>query len=263
MKSLLFITVSCLVLLGCHKHAHQDDHADDQESGDGGGHGHSHGADAKSFSGAIHKEGKGITLLPETRQRLDLKLTEVTEERMPLEVAFTARVFATESKGRFEASGILSAEKARHLEAGLPVSLYFSDGDTLKGVVARTSTPISTNETEVIVRFASSHPAIALGSFLRVEASIPSDELVLTIPRQALIKGTSESFVYIQNEDAFLRTVVKPGRETGGAVEIEEGLLEGDSVVSQAAMDLWLVELRAVKGGQGCCPAPPVKGKGK
>jgi hypothetical protein len=44
-------------------------------------------------------------------------------------------------------------------------------------------------------------------------------------------------------------------------VEIKDGLLEGDQVVTRGAMDLWLVELRAVKGGQGCCPAPPVRGK--
>lgn len=265
MKSSLLIISSCLALLGCHRHEGEDHHegSEHEEHASEGGHGHSHGADAKSFSGATHKEGKGITLLPETKERLNLELTEVQDQKLPLEISFAARVFASKPNGEFEASGILSTEKIPYLRKGSPVKIQLQGGKIVPGVVSRTSTPISTNETEVIVHFASSDPAITHGSFLKVHATAESDEAVTTVPKEALIKGTTESFVYVQNEDAYLRTVVTPGRESADKVEIKEGLFEGDFVVSKAAMDLWLVELRAVKGGQGCCPAPPVKAKGK
>jgi multidrug efflux pump subunit AcrA (membrane-fusion protein) len=65
--------------------------------------------------------------------------------------------------------------------------------------------------------------------------------------------------VYVVNGDAYLLTWVELGARSGGLVEVTDGLLAGDSVVTRGAMDLWLVELRAQKGGQGCCPAPPKK----
>lgn len=250
MKVLLLIAICSLALVGCQQHEHSD------------GDSHSHEVNAQSFSGATHKEGTGITLLPETEERLGVKLEEVREEKLSREITFTARVFAG-NDDQVEASGILSAEDARHLKEGSSVKLQAADGRLLDGVVARSSSPISTNESEVIVRFSAPESSATVGSFLRVSASVPSSEAVTTVPKKALIKGTTESFVYVQNGDAYLRTVVEPGRESADAVEIEEGLLEGDLVVSQGAMDLWLVELRAVKGGQGCCPAPPVRGKRK
>ena len=54
---------------------------------------------------------------------------------------------------------------------------------------------------------------------------------------------------------------VQAGAEGDGLVEIRDGLLSGDSVVTQGALQLWLIELRAVKGGQGCCAAPAVRKK--
>jgi hypothetical protein len=36
-------------------------------------------------------------------------------------------------------------------------------------------------------------------------------------------------------------------------VEITDGLYSGDKVASRAVQNLWLTELRFVKGGAGCC----------
>jgi multidrug efflux pump subunit AcrA (membrane-fusion protein) len=51
------------------------------------------------------------------------------------------------------------------------------------------------------------------------------------------------------NGEAYQRTAVKTGAEADGLVEITDGLLEGDSVVTKPVESLYLVELRAVKGG--------------
>jgi hypothetical protein len=242
----------CLVIVGCKPAEHGDDHDNETEN-------HSPGDDVKSFSGATHKEGKGITLLPETEKRLGLQLAEVKEESVEKEIEFTARIFATESNKTLLASGWLPANEAKSFSAGTAVKLRSATGALFDGTVAEAVKPVSTNEAEVIIRFAAEN--IPLGSFVQVTAKIESQQPTITIPREALIAGTTETFVYVQNGNAYLRTVVEPGRGNKDSVEIKDGLLEGDQVVTRGALDLWLVELRAVKGGQGCCPAPPVKGK--
>lgn len=240
------LAITCLSVIGCKPVDHD--------------HGHSHEADAQSFSGAVHKEGKGITLLPETEKRLGVQLAEVKETTISKEVEFTARVFASETNGQLLASGWLAVNDAKSFSTGSFVTLRSGSGESFEGIVADAKKPLSTNETEIVVQFRAEN--VPVGTFLQIAANIPSENPTITIPREALIRGTTETFVYVQNGDAYLRTVVESGRENKDSVEIKDGLLEGDVVVTQGAMDLWLVELRAVKGGQGCCPAPPVKGKG-
>jgi len=49
--------------------------------------------------------------------------------------------------------------------------------------------------------------------------------------------------------DAYLRTAVKTGAEADDQVEITDGPSAGDRVVSTPVQALWLIELRATKGG--------------
>jgi multidrug efflux pump subunit AcrA (membrane-fusion protein) len=261
MKHLFFLAIVGFVLVGCHRPDHE--HKQGEQCGSEASHEQSHGEDAQSFSGATHKAGKGITLLPQTKEELGVTLDEVREEKLPLEISLTARVFSSDEQRGFQASGILPTKRVQGLKKGFPIKVQTSKGVVLDGRIGELSTPISTNETEVVVEFSADASAARIGTPVRVTVSLPANEAVTTIPKEALIKCATESFVYVQNEDAYLRTIVQPGRETADAVEIKDGLLEGDFVVSRGAMDLWLVELRAVKGGQGCCPAPPAKGKGK
>lgn len=81
----------------------------------------------------------------------------------------------------------------------------------------------------------------------------------LAVPRSAVLNTTSGTSVYVVNEDYYKRSIVKVGRSFDGFVEITEGVYEGDFVVTDAVQTLWLVELRAVKGGKGCCPMPDAK----
>lgn len=251
--SILTVIAAATFLVACGRD-HDHDAGEEQQS---------HGDDAQSFSGATHKEGQGITLLPETKERLGIQMAEVHEAVLPHEIVFRARIFETKPGGLFRASGFVRTDQAKDLKPGLPVSIRVRDGTTSLGTIENSASLISTNEAELILRFESTNSALRVGSFLHAIASVPTDEPVPTIPKEALIKGTTESFVYVQNGESYLRTVVTPGRSSNDTIEIKDGLLEGDAVVAKGAMDLWLVELRAVKGGQGCCPAPPAKGKGK
>ena len=85
-------------------------------------------------------------------------------------------------------------------------------------------------------------------------------EQILTVPKAAVLNTTAGASVYVENGDYYKRTDIKVGRTFGDSVEIKEGVYEGDVVVTGAAQTLWLIELRAVKGGKGCCPMPDAKG---
>jgi hypothetical protein len=258
-----------LVFSGCKRersHAHHDG-----EHSPGGGDGHSHGDDAESFSGATFKEGTGITLLEETRQLLGVQTLEVREQKLPRVIRFVGRLFETTiadgaaagqaSPARHLASGTLPAGDATRLQPGLPVQLTTLSGVTITGEVQRVTKALPNGEAEVIVAFRSESPRLEDGDFTEAAIFVPGEKSSLVVPRESVIRGATGDLVYVVNGGAYLLAWVELGAEADGLVEVTDGLLAGDSVVTRGALDLWLVELRALKGGQGCCPAPPAKGK--
>lgn len=252
---LLALVCVTAVLSGC-DHGHDHGHADDD------GHGHSHGDNAQSFSGATHKEGTGIALIEETRHLLGIETVEVQEKALAREIQFTVRVFDTRAVEKHLASGIIPANDAALLQRESPVLFRSASGVCVTGVVQRVMQPLANGEAEVIVALNPEGSPLKQGDFGKVTVSVPGEGASLVVPAEAVIKGTGGSLVYVVNGDAYLLTWVELGKQADGWVEVTAGLLEGDSVVTRGVMDLWLVELRAVKGGQGCCPAPPKKGKG-
>ena len=63
------------------------------------------------------------------------------------------------------------------------------------------------------------------------------------------MRAADGTFVYTINGNAYFRTAVKIGAEAEGFVEVTDGLLSGDVVVTKPVEKLWLIELRATKGG--------------
>jgi len=246
----------------------------DQRGDTDGDHGHSHAADgshsdsAQSFSGATHKEGTGITLLEETRKFLGIQTVEVQEQILPRRIRFTARVLTAVNPGgsgvvtEHLALGVVSTNDAAILRPGLAMQLQTTSGLIVTGVIQQVSQPLAEGEAEVVAAFSTAIRTLQEGGFGDVSVSVPGERNVMVVPREAVIKSANGNLVYAVNGDAFTLTWVELGVEADGLVEVTDGLLPGDSVVTHGAMDLWLVELRAVKGGQGCCPAPPKKGKG-
>jgi multidrug efflux pump subunit AcrA (membrane-fusion protein) len=251
------LTLAAALLAGCGHGDHDHDNA--------GAHGHSHGDDAGSFSGATHKEGEGITLLAETRQRLGIQTVEVGERRLPREVRFTGRVVDAAVGGVAPAGllavGAVSTNDAVMLRAGRPARFVTRSGAALGGEVHRLTRPLANDDAEVIVALGGDTSALRPGEFGEVVVTVPGGKEVLTVPQEAVIRGAMGDLVYVVNGDAYLLTWVELGAASDGFVEIADGLLAGDRVVTRGAMDLWLIELRAQKGGQGCCPAPPKKEK--
>jgi multidrug efflux pump subunit AcrA (membrane-fusion protein) len=78
---------------------------------------------------------------------------------------------------------------------------------------------------------------------------VPAGDPVTVVPREALLRTAEGVFVYVANGPAYLRTPVVTGAEDGSHVGIVDGLYAGDVVVTRAVEALWLIELRATKGG--------------
>jgi hypothetical protein len=269
LNRLILLTLA-VALVGC---GHKDDH--DHEAD-----GHSHGDDAESFSGATHKEGTGITLLDETRQLLGIQTAEVQERALPRKVRFTARVYDAGQAADLLVLGTVSTNDAAWLRPGLGVQFQTASGMTLTGAVQQVSRQLADGEAEIIAALSgasisdparfkhhphsgskSGTPSLKPGAFGEITITVAGEKATLVVPREAVIKSTTGNLVYAVNGEAYILTWVEIGAESDGWVEIKDGLFAGDSVVTRGVMELWLVELRAVKGGQGCCPAPPKKGK--
>jgi hypothetical protein len=72
------------------------------------------------------------------------------------------------------------------------------------------------------------------------------------IPATALVRTVKGDFVYVVNGEWFLRTPVKLSANDSSHFAVEEGLYEGDKIVTRGARELWLAELQAINGGVGC-----------
>ena len=81
---------------------------------------------------------------------------------------------------------------------------------------------------------------------------MPKSTPVTVIPSAALLRTIQGTYVYTVNGDAYYRTAVTTGGSAGGKIEITDGLYAGDQVVAKPVETLWLIELRATKGGGHC-----------
>jgi hypothetical protein len=170
------------------------------------------------------------------------------------------RVYKTR-EGSILTSATVTPEEARALKRGQTVRTL-SNGTDLIGSVTRVNDELQkvTGLTEVLVEFADASGAFSVGAFISAKVDMESEASVVTIPSAALLECSDGHSVYTVSGESFVRTPVTVGAMSGDVVAIVDGLYEGDQVVSQPVMSLWLTELAAVKGGQACC-LTPAKGK--
>lgn len=77
------------------------------------------------------------------------------------------------------------------------------------------------------------------GQFVRIQVGLPAEEGVIALPQTALSSSLYGDYVYLvrpseENAEQLVvaQVFVKPGRRSGGVVEIAEGVAPGDQVVS-------------------------------
>ena len=251
------LALAVLALAGCGKHDSSNGHDHGQEKAEGKDDGHGH--EEESPSGASFKPGKGIILTEETRKILDVQTAEVTEQKLPAQLRFNLQIFGEVHHHQLKpedhtgcdvhGSAFLSPENAAAVRKGLPVEIQSRSNGIFKGVVLDVHKELAISESEIIVGVSNATKQLQPGEFLSAGIALPRDESVMVVPRSALLRSSEGTFVYVINGAAYSRTAVKLGGEANGLLEITDGLLTGDVVVTKPVETLYLIELRATKGG--------------
>ena len=252
MKALRFVTLLPALLvwtslfMGC---GHKE--------GAGKEEGHGHGEE--SASGASFKAGKGVIVAEKTKKLLGVEVADVAERKLPNQIRFTVQAFGEkhhhllnqEDHSGCDAHGsaFLSSEAAVVVRTGQPVQILKDTNSPLGGVVLAVQKALALGESEVVIGVSNATTALKSGEFVPARINLPRDEAVAAIPKAALLRTSEGTFVYAVNGEAYFRTAVKVGSEADGWVEISDGLFAGDQVVTKPVQTLWLIELRATKGG--------------
>jgi len=259
LRSIAFLPalfVAAALFVGCgHKEGDGHDHGKEAAHGKGDGHGHGE----ESPSGASFKAGKGVLVTEETKKILGLEIADVTERKLPNQIRFTVQVFGEKhhhllnqedhSGCDVHGSGFVSTNTASVVKAGQPVELIKGTNSPLPGVVLAVQKALALGESEIVIGISNATTALKSGEFVPARINLPRDQAVTAIPQAAVLRTSEGTFVYAVNGDAYFRTAVKVGAEADGSVEITDGLLPGDQVVTKPVQSLWLIELRATKGG--------------
>ncbi len=259
LRSIAFLSVllaAGLLLAGC-GHKEGDGHDHSKEAGHGKEDGHGHGEE--SPSGASFKAGKGVSVTEETKKLLGVEVTDVAERKLPNQIRLTVQVFGEKhhhvpnqedhSGCDVHGSGFLATNTAALVKAGQPVHVLKATNSVLGGVVLAVQKALALGESEIVVGVSNATTGLKPGEFVPARINLPRDEAVAAVPQSALLRTSEGTFVYAVNGDAYFRTAVKIGAEADGWVEITDGLLAGDQVVTKPVQTLWLIELRATKGG--------------
>ncbi len=223
---LTILALGGLALAGCGKPAPAGGHA---------GHDHDAHNHAEGESPVQFKEGTGLQLSAETSTSLGLKTGEVEERAVRHTYEVTASVYDAGPPAR--ASSFVPVEIADDLEKHPPAEAR----------ILAIHRELSSAVTQVEIVFAiEGTPPVGSTISLTLRGPVTTGTAV---PRSALLRTATGTFVYVVNGASLLRTTVKPGASDGEYIEILDGLYAGDVVATAGVEQLWLTELRLTKGG--------------
>ena len=191
-------------------------------------------------SRATFKEGRGLKFLPETAAAIGLKTAPVEEHAVPRSLPVTAQVLDSGPPASLSAS--VAASDADWLEktALLDAKLVRIDRATAS-TTGLADLTLSVNRS-----------GLTAGEYVPLTLTAKEASPVVAVPKSAVLHSAGGTFVYAVSGDYLVRTPVKTGAESDAFVEITDGLYSGDIIVTTPVEQLWLIELRAVKGGAGC-----------
>lgn len=218
--------------------------------------------------GAEYREGKGLELPEPSKKALGLEVTEVTEQKLTPVCKFQVQVYqeansirqvstaAAATANKALATGFVTSDQAKQLKPGQSVALETSGQpkEQIEGRLVSVGQAVAgmPGATEALVAIDDPENRFRSGTYFNAACEAEASGEVTVVPRSALLKTASGTFVYVPNERFYFRTAVKTGAENEEFVEITDGLYAGDSVVKAPVMMLWLAELQAVNGGKAC-----------
>ena len=124
--------------------------------------------------------------------------------------------------------------EARSVRVGQPVRVTLEqDERTYSGTIARLSPAISSDNRTLLVEAAIRNDPAMLrpGSFVRAEIIVQSDVPALLMPSSAIVSFAGVDKVFTVKDGKTVDRRVTLGRREGEAVEVLEGLADGDQVI--------------------------------
>lgn len=234
------LALFALVLTGCEKKAEAEAGHDE------------------SAEGAVFKAGHGLSFIPETKKAIDLRLAEAESREIAHKVDLSAQVYRAASEpnrdGTFEKQGnayvsaLAQPKIASQIKLGAPVESAAGPG---RVVHIDTTQEGGVGKAELLIELPDPDAKLQVGTFLPVQAVLDKQESV-AVPYSAVLETATGLFAYVQNGESLLRTPITTGISDGEWVEVTDGLYEGDVVATKPVSSLYLIELRATKGGGHC-----------
>lgn len=212
-----------------------------------------------SDSVSLFTKDRGVWFSDETKKLFGLEVQEVTQRSMARRVRKTAQVYRGGRDGALARAMLwLNAAEADALKVGQRLSLVTGEGTEIAATLVRLERQTQTvfERTEGLIEFPDPQQCHPAGAFVTATWTNGAARPALAVPDSALLVAADGRYVYAVNGTHLTRTRVKTGVAVEGFVEIEEGLYEGDFIVTRGVDELWLVELSALKGGTPCCPVP-------
>ncbi|MBL9138879.1 MAG: hypothetical protein JNK85_23625 [Verrucomicrobiales bacterium] len=274
-----WILLMSLLLTGCerrdagakaHHHHSEEAHADEDghshhpdEDGDHDHDGHDHASSHSQelVGGASYQSERGVILSDDTRKILGVEVEEATQGVIPHEIRFSLQMFGEKHRhaaGEREhpgcdvhGSGLIESSLAKEVRVGSPVVVRGQGADhpPLAGVVLGVSRALALGESEVVVGISNAIGVLGPGDFVGATLMVPRLTPAPVVPATAVLRTAQGEFVFVEHKGAYRRQAVVLGAESGGQVAVVEGLRDGERVVIRPVEELWLIELRATKGG--------------
>jgi hypothetical protein len=240
----------------------QNDHAREPQPGAktslSNHHDHAHhGHHAPTNGGVEFVEGKGLKIDEHTSSSLNLATADVSTTSQTPQITIHSVIYQISNMGSKGLRKVLAHtwvtfETASQLSNNMSCSQHKNCR-----IIDLNRSPAQPGSLEVIVESLAADGTLELGSSLDCKFDLgrnPSLEPSLVVPSSAVLNTAKGTFVYVVNGPHLLRTAVETGGnlETEDLIIINDGLYEGDTVVTHPVETLHLIELHAIKGGAHC-----------
>jgi cobalt-zinc-cadmium efflux system membrane fusion protein len=133
------------------------------------------------------------------------------------------------------------------------VHVFAYPADTFTGTVTFLGQQLDPEKRTLPVWITVANPDSRLkpGMFAKVALVLKRNASVLAVPHQAVLELGGEHFVFVETGDTFNRTDVRLGAADDRFVEITEGLVPGDRVVTQGARQVYTAWLTGEPASAG------------
>jgi len=137
-----------------------------------------------------------------------------------------------------EVAAAVPAEHLGRIKVGQLVTItsdtYADQAFTGELIAISPAVDTSTNASLARIRMANPGRVLKIGMFVQAQVGLSVHKGALTVPPSAVSKGEEDAVVYVVTGETATRTKVKLGIETGAAVEVLDGVKEGQKILTSA-----------------------------